>query len=421
MRLVFKKYLYAIFRVAARAYWFVIMRLKRSNIKKILLYPVVISDDELADLANRIAWWLPYQSNIKITIPVSDSLIDINLNDLKAPHSQRNYLDGNLDHIELKINPAITGYDIMLLNDSSRKKDCLNLIRSRRIAVIDKNTCSTADTLSWESTYRRAYLDDDLAYFEKLSRNNYENMLDQFQGRNISYCFASGPSFSCYKDFIIEDNSISIVCNNTIRDRVFLEHIGGPDIVCFMDRRGFFTSSVYSSVFRDKLIDVYKKYHSFIITKLERLPLLLSHFPLLEDRIIGIKVKMLQDFHFPGPQSLITAEGNNILTSIMIPVASALTDKINILGADGRKPGNSKNNVHTWDHCESTGHYSQQHLHIDTHPLDGNNKDFKDIYDKHCKFIEKLLLYGELKEKHYRSLTPSHVPALQKRYYKRLA
>jgi len=79
-----------------------LLKYENRQIKSVLLYPTIKEERDLSNILNRIAWAIPFREDIKVFIPVKESLRDISIKSLTPPESQMPYLNKLcLDHIFL--------------------------------------------------------------------------------------------------------------------------------------------------------------------------------------------------------------------------------------------------------------------------------------------------------------------------------
>lgn len=95
----------------------------------------------------------------------------------------------------------------------------------------------------------------------------------------------------------------------------------------------------------------------------------------------------------------------------MLPLASSISNKIGIIGADGRK----EDEKYFWKHSSSAQYDDKMDGVFTTHPSFFRDRDYVDYYSSHCHFLKELIEYGESKGKSYFSVTPSYIPALKER------
>ena len=192
----------------------------------------------------------------------------------------------------------------------------------------------------------------------------------------------------------------------------FFEYIKNPDILCFADPVFHFGSSEYSAMFRDTTLNVAKKYTMYILIPYYSLPLLLFHYPKLKEYLIGIK--FCNNINFPSKDKLKIKSTANILTGFVLPIASSIANEIYILGADGRK----KDEKYFWRHSKKAQFSDLMETAFNVHPSFFRDRLYSEYYSKHCRFLKKLIEYGEKRGKRYYSLTKSFIPVLADRYYK---
>jgi hypothetical protein len=192
-----------------------------------------------------------------------------------------------------------------------------------------------------------------------------------------------------------------------VKNEEFLEYINGPDLLVFSDPVFHFSPCEYSAQFRDNIIEVVRKYKCFVTIPNDTVPLMLAHYPELKNYLIGMPTK--KEFNIPSLDAFYVKRTANILTLYMIPMASAISDKIYIIGADGRKPDEK----YFWNHSSSAQYNDLMQTAFKTHPSFFRDRDYRDYYEEHCFSLEKLIEYGESLRKQYISLTPSFIPALK--------
>jgi hypothetical protein len=242
--------------------------------------------------------------------------------------------------------------------------------------------------------------------------NNFRKMVLKQKNNIKSYCFVTGPSFDSYQEFQYEKEAFKIICNSIVKNHTFLEYIKGPDLLVFADPVFHFSPSEYSAVFRDHVLKVVERYNCFVMVPEATVGLLLRHYPELKPYLIGMG-NCSDTFSFPSDQRLNVKSSANILTLFMLPVASSVSEEVYILGADGR----AQDEKYFWKHSTSVQFDNLMQTVFETHPSFFRDRDYKDYYAEHCRFLESFIQYGERQGKRYFSLTPSHIPALKQRVY----
>jgi len=397
-------FIYQAFRKIER----IIFNYNNIQVKSIATYPMIKSETQLIEIANKLAWAFPKKDDLKIYITVSNDLLNYNLKKVDDISYQRNYLKSNIEHIVLT-KDFNANADLILYVDAKAilKSNPLKLYKTD---ILDKNYFSTVEGGFLQMGYYLTLSKDEKKYFEKLSIENYKNMMELNKHKNRAYCFVTGPSFDRYKEFKYEKDSLKVICNSTVKNDEFLDYINGPDILTFADPVFHFSPCEYSAVFRDEVLKVYKKYKPYIIVPDKTVALLLAYYPELKDRIIGMKSKK-EPFNFPTPEYFWIKSSANILTLYMLPIASSIAYEINIIGADGRNPDEK----YFWQHSKSAQFSDLMQTVFETHPSFFRDRDYKDYYEEHCNFLKNLIEFGENKGKKYYSLTNSYIPALKER------
>ncbi|HIP33840.1 MAG TPA: hypothetical protein EYG89_03740 [Bacteroidia bacterium] len=381
---------------------------KDKQIKSIATYPAIKTEEALIEIVNKLAWAIPKKDGLKVYITVADKLVNFDFSGVKVVEHQRNYLTSDISHIVLT-KDFTPNVDLILYTEAKLilKSNPLNLYKTD---ILDKNYFSTVEGGLLQSIYHSTLSKDEKQKIENLSLKNYKDMLELNKNKSKSYCFVTGPSFDRYKEFIYEKDAFKVICNSTVKNDDFLEFIGSPDLLTFADPVFHFSPSEYSAVFRDHVLKVYKKYKPYIVVPETTVALLLAHHPELENRIIGMKGQK-EPFNFPTVDKFWIKSSANILTLYMIPFASAVSNEINIIGADGRKPDEK----YFWQHSKSAQFGDLMQTVFDTHPSFFRDRDYKDYYNEHCEFLNNLIEYGESKGKKYYSLTKSFIPVLKER------
>jgi len=379
----------------------------KKQIKTVSTFPMIKDQKELIEIVNKLAWAFPKKDNLSIEILVSEDLENLDFKLIESVPNQRNYLNNDISHIVLTSKSSNSDLRLCIDAKALLKSNPLNLYK---VDILDKNFFSTNEGGLLQSSYYLTLSNIEKEELEQLSKENYTSMMKLNHQKEKAYCFVTGPSFDRYKEFSYEEDSFKVICNSTVKNDDFLDYIGGPDVLTFADPVFHFSPSEYSAVFRDEVMKVYNKYKPFIIVPEYTVALLLAHYPELKDRIIGMKDKK-GDFNFPTTNKLWIKSSANILTLYMLPIASAIANDINIIGADGRDP----NEKYFWKHSSSAQFDDLMQTVFDTHPSFFRDRDYKDYYEEHCNFLNALIEYGESRGKKYNSLTSSYIPALKMR------
>jgi hypothetical protein len=381
------------------------------EIKKVQIFPAIISKEHLSDIINRLSWGVP--ANCKITITVSDALSDVKISELQPPASQKKYI-GTTQNIKITNSSAIKKADALLVHNFNIKRILQLLFKLNQTEIIDAHYFSATESMVWQYFYYQTFSNKEKVEFQKLSEQNFCSMKHINSGKKKAYCFVTGPSFDSYKQYDFEKNTFKIICNSIVKNTTFLDYIEKPDLLVFADPVFHYSPCLYSATFRDYMLNVVEKYDCFVATNSESVPLLLFHYPQLKNRIIGIEKAKRNPLNFPSAESLFVKSTHNILTLFMLPIASSISNEVIVLGADGRK----SDEKYFWKHSSSVQLDDLMQTAFDTHPSFFRDRDYADYYSEHCAYLEKLITFGEKQGKKYYSLSDSYIPAFAKRKLK---
>jgi len=417
-------------------------------IRCIFYYPAVKDIATLADLVNRVSWYLPQSafSQAKVSIPVDAELLGTSLESLVPPPSQYNYI-GRHENIHLVDHKAnLSQADAIMLWDKRSMFDPHVLWHLAKVTVVDPLYYNDVSSSLSEKLCFHSLESQQKKQFSQLSKSNYQTLLNEVATCKRGYVFGTGPSLEQATEFDY-DGGFRVVCNTVVKNKLLLGHIK-PQLLVFVDLAFFFGPSRYSAEFRQMMMETVRKFQCYIMVPDHSVPLLLAYYPELESKIIGIQLPGILDmsvreiiwmlirrpkriftsslplpnkipghgeeYNFPTPDKLYvraSANSSNVMTIAMLPVASSVCEEIYIIGADGRKP--DENYVWTYSSSSQLGDLMQTIF--DTHPSLIRDSVYTDYYKEHCEFFENLLRYGESLGKRYYSLTPSYIPALAKR------
>jgi hypothetical protein len=391
------------------------------KINTILIYPLITDREKYLDLLNRTAWAIPKKPGLKIYFPADSHQCGakLEIKGIKPPKYQYNHLDKDLSHIvpvdnidRNQVNRLQP--DVILLHDTSMKAVKSILSKIHKVEIIDENYYSYIESGIWQNFLYQTFSEKERQDFENLSKKNFLSLSEMCRDKQKAYCFTTGPSFGNYMAFHYEANSLKIICNSIVKDKEFLDYIKKPDLLVFADPVFHFGPSEYAGVFREYALEVIEKYDCFVMIPHKTVPLMISHYPHIACRIIGLNVG--KDFNFPTIDKFWVKGSNNILIKFMLPAASSFADEIYIIGADGR----AKKEDYFWKHSSLVQFDDLMESAFNTHPSFFRDRHYSDYYKMHCKNLEEILQYGEARGKKYYSLTPSKIPALGKRYFKKI-
>lgn len=376
----------------------------------LLLYPKVERQSTLPDLINRLAWYLPAETveDHRIYVPVADD-IDRTM-PTTAPESQEFY---DRAHLDIKfIDPAganavIGDIDRILCHDFYRAIGPTLLRNLSRVEIVDPEFYSTTECSTWPKT-----LDNCRTADEDLSSEIFRRLEDQSAGIDSAYVFATGPSLDEAYDFEFPEDSLKIVCNSIVNSDDLLSHID-PDVLVFSDPVFHFGPNQYAHEFREDAVETIREYDCVAAIPDFQRSLLTGHYRDIVDHVVGFDYIKSDEPLYPAHDSLTVKSTGNIMTLLMLPIASALADDVYIIGADGREEDES----YFWEHNDDA-QYDDKLMQtvVDTHPSFFRDRIYTDYYEQHDETLTEMIEHGESRGVEYTSLTESYIPCLQERY-----
>lgn len=241
------------------------------------------------------------------------------------------------------------------------------------------------------------------------SRIRFGRLLEEYGQFETAYCLATGPSLAAFKETNF-DGALSIVCNSAILDEELMDWVR-PRFLVFADPIFHYGPSNYAAEFRRKLRESCVRHDYTIIVPMRYHGLLTDAMPELQARTIGIPSDKPNGFNLDLAAEFRVYTTANILTYLMLPVASTLARKIYLLGCDGRPLDESG---YFWQHNKTTQINDQMETIRLVHP-GFFAIDYNDYYLDHCRQLEELIHDGEKMGREYGTVTPSFIPALSSR------
>ena len=244
-----------------------------------------------------------------------------------------------------------------------------------------------------------------------LERRKFVEKTKGFKNYEKAYLFCTGPNVSKYKKHDYSDG-LSIICNSIIFDDEMMEYIK-PQVLCFSDSIFHFGPSRYAAEYFKKLREVILKYDLLLFTHFNYYRIINHNYPECADRTIAIPIDYEKPFSYNLLKDFYINPFGSVLHLLMLPIASTFTNKINILGADGKRETDNK---YFWSHNKKTQINDQMDNMRVAHPsfFDINYSDF---YEKHKEILKQYINEGEMYGKYYASLTESYIPCLKERYF----
>lgn len=220
---------------------------------------------------------------------------------------------------------------------------------------------------------------------------------------------ATGPSASLAN--LDDSAAVRITCNSAVRNKQLMSQFR-PNIICFTDPVFHFGPSRYAAEFRRDAVRAALDVDALIVCGHRFAGALLDLEPSLSGRLVVIPQQDGGPWRWPTRRNPTVRQGGNVMTTLMLPTAFLLADRVEIAGADGRQPTEK----YFWKHNPQL-QYSDDMMKtvFDSHPSFFRYIDYQDYYEEYCESLEDLIQVGERAGKVVSAVTPSWIPALRLR------
>lgn len=389
---------------------------------RLAIFPLIEEEHQLVDILSRAAWFLSFCAIDRIFVLISSEGLS---------NIRWRVADGLDPKIAEKFELLRQKLEFVIVRQESDLQLCMSqasiILRWKKDAV---PSFVSSDTLAtWEKGKKVLQVDpvairqegsfyidvgfslvEDMKSLIEQNQLKFQRLASRLGHFDRAYLMATGPSIGKYRQFDYS-NTLSIVCNSVINDEELME-IVRPQILVFADPIFHFGPSQYAATFRAKLVESTQKHDYTICIPIKYYPLFTAALPQLADRTIGIPFLKDSEFNFDLHNDFIVKTTANILTFLMVPLASTFADEIGILGCDGRP---LEENTYFWGHNAKTQFNEKMENIRVVHP-GFFDIDYNDYYLEHCHTLESELSAGEVTGKKFFSLGFSHIPALNSRY-----
>jgi hypothetical protein len=224
--------------------------------------------------------------------------------------------------------------------------------------------------------------------------------LQQVVERTAAGAFDPGPT-------------LRAVCNSTIGDQNALEALT-PEIMFAGDPVQHGGASTYAGRFRaDLAAALMADERRVFITQLGFVPYFQQAIPAgAHHRIVGVGNDRRREFNIDLTQAFFSAATANIFTMLVLPVAFTLSRQVDIYGCDGQAFAHA---TKPWGHANEGDYMSKMAV---THRLHPGfwNRNYAEELAAYYSDMDEIIAAAEHKGIRVRSLTPSYVPALAKRF-----
>ncbi len=350
------------------------------------------------DLLLKIKWFIPDRVRIKVFTDNAEVVKNL-------PENSDICTEADAEKL-MRIADAILIWNI-------EREDGLQEKYLGKVRIIAPEFYESVDMLNYLKIFHASFSEREKRIMREDSLKVFQQLLADGKKFKRANVFCSGPSIG--EVYNMPETSFqeefNIICNSMVKDRELLARIN-PKVQVFLDTNFFHSPGKYGEAFYKDLLWAYEKYHFYLVVWEFQYPLLLHRFPQMKDRLIGITfIVKPGEYWFISAENFKSNSTKNVLTEIMIPIASAACNEVRIAGCTGR---NEKEN-YFWQHGDRTQYNDLKKYVMEEWPGFFKYRRYDSYFERHCRIVEEMLEYGESIGKTYKNITTSYIPALQKR------
>jgi len=376
----------------------------------ILWFPYIESTEEFSRELSRIVWYLnPISKKIKnITLIVNS---EININHFTVP----DYIDNSIKKLYEQLEDKIIFKNEI---EKNIKYDVIIKWKNIKTKIMPKALTTIHSDINFhqfDSTKLIKFSRNFLVKNEIIENNNrLKNLLENLI--NLDYksvlLVGSGPSGNKINP-INNTEVLSIICNSVVNNKELLQKIN-PSIIVATDTVFHSGYSKYAEEFRKKTCKVLDEYpQCFFLVPTRDLLIYKSNMnPIYHNRIIGIEGKKNISTNLNLLKRQVVKSTSNVLTFFMLPLATTISKEILLIGFDGK--GKNENNKF-WSYEKKSQFIEQMKYTKIAHPA-FYKVNYQEYNTTHLKEVEKIIDILIDKKVDIRSLTPSHIPTINKFY-----
>lgn len=225
--------------------------------------------------------------------------------------------------------------------------------------------------------------------FSPLEAQHFASRTEHLVDSGRAYILGTGPSARSALDLEMSDG-VRIACNTFVLDDTLMAHCR-PDIVAFADPIFHFGPSTYAAAFQQALVLQAERVDFTMVTVERYAGILRSRLPHLAERIVGVRLgrpSWIQNLDLR--QELAVRPHPNVLTMLMLPLATTFANDLHLVGFDGRTSADTG----FWRHGPTVQLGRELEEIRDVHP-GFFNVDYSDYYDEHLAVLETVITAAE--------------------------
>lgn len=366
------------------------------TIKRVCFWPEI--EDADRDVLAKIAWFIPD----RITV-------DIFSGEALKSKVRENVLIHKISYAD----SALCGADAILLWDLSRESNVVERYPDK-VRVVDTDFYLSIDAENYCRVYDASFCPEEKSVITEESKDCFADMQKRAEACRQANIFGSGPSIAEAEKFIDEfQNDFNIICNSMVKNKKLLSMLQ-PKLLTFADICFFVSPSEYGKAFYSDLIAAQKEYGFHIIVRDCQKPLIAYHFPELGKHLIGVPYAYDDGWWLIDREHFYFKPMDNIMTDMMLPVATSLCDTVGIAGCTGR----ALTETYFWKHGDSVQYEDLKPSVFSMWRAFFHERRYDAYFDSHCRHVDQWIRFGEKLGKKYVNYTTSFIPALRERMVK---
>lgn len=385
------------------------MNKSQTNIE-ILFYPKIRKISELCDIYFKCLYFLPIDLIHKIILPCSSNI------DIRRPLPRLDYLmplrNKSDQHIDILCDKQAISEedfhraDFIFLWDFAASKDFDDDAIKNKALNIDRHT-NIWDGVKWATFLWRLQKNIIIEQQRAEAQENFNLFLNNIPSYSKSYIFGTGPSLDKAFEFDFTDG-YRIVCNTIVKNSELMNYID-PHFIVAADSIFHFGNNLHAYQFRKDLTNQLLNRDIRFLTNERYFPIFTHYSPMLKSKTIPLRAG-LKGIHMNYRKELAYTHLHNILNSMLLPLASSLSDEIFLLGFDGR----NSDDEGFWQNSDKNAYNDLKPTIVKAHPA-FFKINYEDYAMTQSDSAEQVLKMGEKEGKRYFCLNKTTNRALMKR------
>lgn len=399
------------------------------TLHRVVFFPPLESQDQVNDLLARCGWYFyPYLNQISEVILLCRKNL---IADSELPKEFDYEIEGRRKLLLTKVKAGSSESGHQMLRQLDPVSDCLlvwdatsELLRAKPVSdtvvrMRAKGRYYEVDpqkTRMEGSFYLWAGLNTFVDKAGLVAENRYKLSVFHEKYRNSAkaYVFGTGPTLSDFCETHDFSDGACIIANSMVRNRKLLEQLR-PVAIAAGDPIFHAGCSRYAGEFRRELLRAMASTDAFLFVPLRDYSVYISYLPAaMHERVVGIPFEANRPYTIDLSEDFHVSPLPNILTLLLLPLASTISREIAVIGCDGRPLDQDQ---YFWTHDKASQFNAEmdniRHIHPGFFSI-----DYNDYYLSHCDNVKAAAETLEAAGRRVISLTPSYVPALADRHAK---